>query len=197
MEVASAQERLQTSGANAKGINFTMLLLALERIYGIEAANKVRAAIPGDAGKALRYGGLVVGGWYPIEWYQQLWTAVSSELHVDQEQAREIGAIAAQLSVHRVYRMFARLASPNMLLSIASLAFKSYYDTGELRVRMEAPRVLIAEWSGCVGFNDLLWYDSIGGASFFLASTGVAQPKVSLLSGGGNEDWAVMRGTWR
>jgi hypothetical protein len=174
-----------------------MLLMAIDNIYGASAAEKVRAATNGDAGKALRYGGLVVGGWYPIEWYRALWDAVDSTLHVDETQAREIGSTAAALSVNRVYRMFSRLTSPNMLLRIAATAYKSYFDSGELRVRTDGTHSLIAEWRGCTGFNSLLWYDSLGGATYFLSSTGVADVKVTLISGGGDQDWAVARGSWR
>lgn len=183
--------------ANVKGINFTTLLLAVDKVHRQGAAERVRVAIGGSAGHALRYGGLVVGGWYPVEWYQELWTGVQTALQVGDEGARQIGACAAEIGVNRVYRTFARLASPLMLMRIASAAFNSYYDTGSLQVRLDGANSIIAEWKGCTGFNSLLWADLLGGAQYFLGSTGVSDVKITPLSGGGNENWLVARGSWR
>lgn len=193
---SSARARAEKA-ANAKGINFTTLLLAVDKVYGQGSSERVRGAIGGSAGHALRYGGLVVGGWYPIEWYQELWSGVQAALQVGEDGARQIGAAAAEIGVNRVYRMFSRLASPLMLMRIASGAFGSYYDTGGLEVRLDSANSLIAEWKGCTGFNALLWADLLGGAQYFLTSTGVSDVKITQLGGGGDENWLLARGTWR
>lgn len=183
--------------AQAKGINFTTLLLAIEKVHGAGAAERVSGPMQGSAGSALRFGGVVAGGWYPIGWYQELWQAVHETLRVGEDGARQIGAAAAEIGVNRVYRMFSRLASPLMLMRIASSAFSNYYDTGKLDVRLDGTNALIAEWKGCTGFNPLLWADMLGGAHYFLASTGVKDVRIAAVSGGVNEDWLVARGTWR
>ncbi|MFZ5893859.1 MAG: hypothetical protein ACOY0T_22550 [Myxococcota bacterium] len=172
-------------------------MAAVEKLYGPEVSERIRTAAPDGVGDALRYGGIVVGGWYPIEWYRQLWTAIKEELALDEFAARTLGANAAEISVNRVYRAFARIASPSMLLRIASSAFKSYFDTGDIRVNLEGSHALIAEWRGCTGFDPMIWFDAVGGATYFLGASGVSEPKVTILSGGGDEDWLIARGSWR
>ncbi|MGC4095070.1 MAG: hypothetical protein QM756_45555 [Polyangiaceae bacterium] len=190
-------QREPALGSKAKGINFTTVLAAVKELHGAEALERARAALPGDVGNALRYGGLVVGGWYPIEWYVELWNTLQAQLDLDEVKARAIGVCAARIGVNRVYRVFSRLASPSTLLRVAGAAFSSYFDTGEIRVSADGSKALIAEWSGCSGFNSLLWADSLGGAEYFLSATGVSEVKVHVLRGGGDQDWLVARGTWR
>ncbi len=185
------------SGARSKGINFTTVLESIERIYGADASKRVRDETPGELGQALRYGGLVVGGWYPMEWYQDLWQSVAAVLAIDEAAARVIGHGSAEIGVHKVYRMFSRLASPAMLLKVAASAFNGYYDTGKLHVRAEGRTCLVAEWSGCTGFNSLIWHDTLGGAGYFVESTGVTGVKLTLVGGGGDQDWMSAEARWR
>ena len=76
-------------------------------------------------------------------------------------------------------------------------AFGSYFDTGSIKVKTRGSNALIAEWSGCTGFNSLLWSDSLGGAAYFLGATGVSNVKVTVLGGGREENWLIAEGTWR
>jgi hypothetical protein len=49
-----------------KGINFIMFLDAVARIYGTEAKQRLEKEASGELGDALRFGGIVAGGWYNI-----------------------------------------------------------------------------------------------------------------------------------
>lgn len=185
------------SGAKVKGINFTGALSAVQRLYGVNARNRVQTETPGDLGNALKYGGLVVGGWYPVEWYQDLWSSFRTLVGADEVAARRIGHLSTEVSFHTLYRMFARLTSPSMLLGMASRAFRNYYDTGRLNIKTSGKSALVAEFTGCTGFSSLMWHELLGGCGYFVESSGVRNVELSILEGAGDKDWMIARARWR
>jgi hypothetical protein len=62
---------------------------------------------------------------------------------------------------------------------------------------MPGSNSLIAEWSDCTGFNSLLWSDTLGGAAYFLGASGAQHVKITVLGGGGDENWLTAQGSWR
>lgn len=200
MPVATAPAYRSTFGereVRVKGINFTTALEAIQRIYSPTARLRIEKESPGEVGDALRFGGIVVGGWYPVAWYRDFWKSLQSNLGIDEAGARRIGHRAAGIGVNVAYRALARMSSPAMLLSMSARAFGYYYEPATLIVKQPEPKRLTAEWRDCHGFDNLIWSELEGGATYFVEATGVQGVVFSVIAGGGTASHMLATATWR
>ena len=179
-----------------KGINFVTCLDAIQKLYGPAARTRIEKETPGEVGDALRFGGLVVGGWYKVSWYRAFWQTIADKLNVDGASARRIGHKAAGIGVNVAYRTLARITTPAMLLSMSARAFGYYFDRGKLEVTQPEPNRLTAHWSQCFGFDAHIWHEVAGGAIYFIEATGVKNVDFAVLSGGGNSESMIATATF-
>jgi len=166
-------------------------------VYGPSARQRIERETPGALGEALRFGGIVVGGWYGIAWYREFWMSLHDILGVDEAAARRIGHHSARISVNVAYRALARMTSPSMLLSMSARAFGYYYEPASLCVKQPDAKRLTAEWRDCDGFDSLIWSEVEGGATYFIEATGVTGVSLSVISGGGDANFMLATATWR
>jgi hypothetical protein len=199
-ELASNSIRPPSTNVNeirVKGINFTTAMQAVHRLYGPAARDRIERETPGDFGNALRFGGIVIGGWYPIAWYRELWKSLNGCLGVDEAAAYRIGHRAAGLSVNVAYRALSRMSSPATLLAMSARAFGYYFESGSLIVKQPEPKRLTAEWRDCHGFDNFIWSEVSGGAVYFIEATGATNITFNVLAGGGNASTMLATATWR
>jgi hypothetical protein len=180
-----------------KGINFTTALDAVQQLYGPNARFRIEKESTGEIGDALRFGGIVAGGWYSAAWYREFWRSMRDILGIDESGARRIGHRAARIGVNVAYRALARMTSPSMLLSMSARAFGYYYEPATLAVKQPEPRRLTAEWRDCNGFDSLIWSEVEGGAIYFIEATGVTGVNFSVIAGGGHANFMLATATWR
>ncbi len=180
-----------------KGINFTTALAAIQLLHGPTARNRIEKETSGALGEALRFGGIVVGGWYSIAWYREFWKSLRDNLGIDEAGARRIGHRAAKIGVNVAYRALARMSSPAMLLSMSARAFGYYYEPATLSVKQPEPKRLTAEWRDCNGFDAFIWSEVEGGATYFVEATGVTNVAFSIIAGGGSANYMLATATWR
>jgi hypothetical protein len=191
----SSELSLDEDPANAvrvKGINFLSCLDAIQRLYGPLARVRIEKETPGEVGNALKFGGIVIGGWYKASWYRAFWRSVAKELDLDELGARRLGHKATSLGVNGAYRALARMTSPEMLLTMATRAFGFFFDRGQLLVKQTEPQHLTAEFTQCVGFDPLIWNEVLGGAIYFVETAGASQVDVTIAGGGGNAAWMLV-----
>lgn len=185
------------SEIRVKGINFTVGLEALQRIYGTAARRSIEKKLPGAAGEALRFGGLVIGGWYPVSWYRDFWNAAEDVFDADEAAARRVGKLATEISVNVAYRALARMTSPKMLLAMSARAFGHYFQQATLVVTHPLPNRLTAKWRNCDGFNSMIWHVVEGGCMYFIEATGAKDVTFSVVSGGDSANHMLANLTWR
>jgi hypothetical protein len=185
------------NSVRVKGINFLTCLDAIQKLHGPLARVRIEKETPGEVGNALRFGGIVVGGWYKASWYRAFWRSIAEQLNIDEAGARRLGHKAATVGVSGAYRALAKMSSPALLLSMSARAFGYYFDKGQLVVKQPEPSQFTAEWTLCIGFDSLIWSAVLGGATYFVEATGVTQIEVSVLGGGGNSPWMLATANFR
>jgi len=169
-----------------KGVNFILLLDALVKIYGQDTRQRIEKEATGELADALRFGSVVLGGWYDVELYRSLWHLIGSQLTLDEGGIRRLTQKAAALSVNGIYTALAKISTPSMLISLSSKVFANYYEGAQFRVKESRPEYIACEWSECVGFDKYLWNSVLGGAVYFLELAGAQSVEYRVLEGGGN-----------
>ncbi|HEY5958298.1 MAG TPA: hypothetical protein VIV60_17155 [Polyangiaceae bacterium] len=180
-----------------KGINFTAGLEAIQRIYGAAARTCIEKETSGNVGNALRFGGIVAGGWYSAAWYREFWSSVKTNLGADEMAARNIGKYATEVSVNVAYRALARITSPSQLLAMSARAFGYYFERCSLSVSQPDSNRLTARWRDCNGFNGMVWHVVEGGCIYFIEATGAKDVTFSVISGGDDANHLMATATWR
>jgi hypothetical protein len=171
-----------------KGSAFLSVRQSLGELRGAGSVEAALAATPGEGGEALRHGGVVASGWYPIAWYRDWLGGIRSGLGEGPAIIRDIGARCAHNDLKGVYRVFARLLSPQTLYSLTPRFFKNFYDTGTVEILESRPGFTHARWSNCTGFDANMWTELVGSAEGFLECAGASHVRSRSLSGGQDGD---------
>ncbi|MEO9141715.1 MAG: hypothetical protein ABI332_05545 [Polyangiaceae bacterium] len=85
-----------------KGVNFRSFMKAFRVLRGEEAVERMLADLPSEVSRALRYGGIVAGGWYPVAWYRLMHASAQHVTNSGQELVRAIGLEACGAEAVRV-----------------------------------------------------------------------------------------------
>jgi hypothetical protein len=179
-----------------KGINFTAGLDAILRLYGPSARGCIEKETTGAVGDALRFGGIVIGGWYSVAWYREFWNSIRNKLAADEAAARAIGKCATEISVNVAYRTLASMTSPSLLVAKSTRTFGYYFQRGALEVTQPLPNRLTARWRNCNGFNKTIWNVVEGACLYFIESTGAKDVAFSVVSGGTDTNHMLANATW-
>lgn len=173
-----------------KGLAFHSVLRAMAQMRGDEFVRRVRAAIPGEGGDAVRDGVVVANGWYPTAWYRAFYgTAV--ELSGETDFARECGRVSVQYDVTIVHKLLFRVLSPETLTRQGAKLFKMYFDPAELDIVPKESKLFHLRFHGCLGFDRNLWMDQWGGTEELVRYCGGAGSRLRLLTGGQDNDTAM------
>src|SRR5437868_2301798 len=117
----------------AKGMAFRAFLTTLERLRGTDAVEATLAALPPEIARALRLGEVVASGWYPVEWYRELHTAMNSACgEPGLDLSRRIGFESTVADFRGVYRLLLRVVSTETLVSQAPRLFGMFFEGGEV-----------------------------------------------------------------
>jgi hypothetical protein len=198
-----AAEKILRAGAEdpnavrVKGINFITFLEAISRSYGPLARQRIEQEAPGELGNALRFGGIVAGGWYKIGWYRALWHLIGEQFALDEAGVRRLSHKATAIGVNVVYRTLAKVTTPTILISISARIFGYYFDKGQLAVLESEPGRAVAEWTNCNGFDTYVWNHVAGGTIYFLGVAGAKTVEFNRLGGGGDANWMRCVFTYR
>jgi hypothetical protein len=173
------------SGVRVKGVNFIMFLDAVGRVYGSEARQRLEREATGQLGNALRFGGIVAGGWYNIDLYRAMWNLFCEQLRLDDAGVRRLSQKATGLGVNVVYRTLAKISTPAMLISLGERIFRNYFENGEVSVLESNANGAVVDFCRCYGFDNRIWNHVIGGCLYFLEVAGAKSIDFRVLSGGG------------
>jgi hypothetical protein len=194
---SSLREIPEGNFVRVKGINFIAFLSAVEKTYGGHARTRIERDAAGDFGNALRFGGIVAGGWYPIRWYREMWRLIGEQLGMDDVGARRLSQKATGIGVSVVYRALAKVSSPGLLIEAGARIFGHYFDRGRLEVKENAPGRIVVEWTECLGFDAYVWNHVAGGVQYFLEAAGATLIGFTVQGGGKDESWMRATVTYR
>lgn len=161
-----------TSEICAKGSNFVGLLKALETLHGAEARERVLDAMPEQIASPLRFGQVVVMGWYPVEWYAALHAAVDTCFHEGPTLARKLSHQATRADIGSIHRFIASMLSVETVFGQTHRLMGLYWKGGQIERLEIAPgraRVRFENWPG---FTALIWEDLMGGMEAVLETCG-------------------------
>ena len=65
-------------GSRVKGVAFRSVFASLGKLRGKPAQQAALSRLGEELQNAFNYGGIVPGGWYPIDWYKELFSAIRS-----------------------------------------------------------------------------------------------------------------------
>src|SRR5262245_35297698 len=121
-----------TSEISAKGSNFVGLLKALEGLHGAEACERVFAELPEEIASPLRFGQVVVVGWYPVTWYAELHAAVDRCFHEGPSLARKLSHQAVRSDIGTLHRFIASLLSVETAFGQTHRLMRLYWRGGNI-----------------------------------------------------------------
>ncbi|GAB4196112.1 MAG: hypothetical protein OHK0013_02980 [Sandaracinaceae bacterium] len=159
----------------SKGANFHGLLSAIERVHGEELRARVTAAVPGEAGDALRLGGVVTGGWYPIAWHDALLAATEGCLPGRRLAIRELTYAAVKHDFQTLFKVVSLVASPSFALTNSSKVMARYYEGGRVSVVESRDEYVHLRFDDYFGFTPRLWDDVHGGLEAIVDLMGVVR----------------------
>lgn len=187
----------EAAEVRVKGINFTAGLDAILRLYGPSARSCIEKETTGAIGDALRFGGIVIGGWYSVVWYREFWKSIRDKLAADEAAARAIGKCATEISINVAYRALASMTSASSLVAMSTRTFGYYFQRGALEVTQPLPNRFTARWRNCNGFNKTIWNVVEGACIYFIERTGAKDVAFSVISGGTDTSHMLANATWR
>jgi len=171
-----------------KGVMFRSTVNALAKLRGQDAADRAQALLSPEMREAMRSGGVVATGWYPIAWLRDLHGAAQRACGAGPQLARAIGYEAAGADFRGVYRFLASLLSPETLISLTPRVWSSYWDGGQTKY-LELRKGMSRGCSfGCKGFDRNIWESIIGGSIAILEIGGATNVRMRVVSGGGDGD---------
>jgi hypothetical protein len=181
---------------HAKGINFRSLIGAAQRLLGPVMLEKMVTLLPPELGKQVRKNTFVTGSWYPLADFRALHGAALQATGRGPELTRELSRECALDDFRGVFRVLTFVLTPEWIMRRTPVIWHRYFDVGQVTVEAQA-RYALAHWTGAVGFDRVLWNDVIGGSTGVLEVCGAKKLKVSIASGGGDEDNLSLAAEWQ
>jgi hypothetical protein len=172
----------------AKGSNFIGLLKALDAIHGLEARERVLAMLPDTVASPIRFGQIVVMGWYPVAWYAELHAAVDRCFNEGPGLARRLSHHATQSDIGSIHRFIASMLSVETVFGQTHRLMALYWKGGKIeRLEISHGRAKV-RFVGWPGFTPLIWEDLMGGMEAVLETCGAKNGRCRAVSSRGLTD---------
>ncbi len=153
--------------AQIKGICFRSFLQAADQIRGSGASDAILYRLQHDVRSHYRSGAIVVGGWYPANWYASLHDAAQEVAGGGSGFAREIGKVTTEQDINTVFRFVLGLMSPLLLFRHADKILGAYckglrieescFEEGRIQLTLRGRSI-----------TPLIWDEWLGGAIYLL-----------------------------
>lgn len=188
------QSKSATEEPMVKGVAFRSVFNVAEEMLGSDEFSRILMKMPIEERHMLQYS-IVNTGWYRTPLYSFLLRTLRDEAGGgDDEFVKKIGAASIRRDINGVYRMIFKIFSPETVFSVAGRMFTSYYSHGRLEIEAGAGEAK-AYYTGCHGFDRLLWTELLGCGEELIRSAGGKNPKMDIVGGGDGPD-CVMRLRW-
>lgn len=151
---------------------------------GKEVQVAALAAASEELKNGFTYGAIVPGGWYPIDWYKDLFRAIRSTTGEGKELVHEIGRQCTRDDMSGIYSMLAKLISPQSLFSLSQRVFSNYYSVGSVEVVESRKGYTHARWKDCREFDENMWTEILGSCVQLLEIGGARNVRARIVAGG-------------
>lgn len=167
-----------------KGVAFRSVYASLGKLRGKEIQLAARGAFTEELKSGFTYGAIVPGGWYPIEWYKDLFRAIRSATGEGKDLVHEIGRQCTRDDMSGIYSMLAKLISPQSLFSLSQRVFSNYYSAGAVEVVESRKGYTHARWKDCHQFDENMWTEILGSCVQLLEIGGARNVRARMVAGG-------------
>ena len=167
-----------------KGNTFLSVLKSLAAWKGDDAAERVKAALGGEVGEALRLGTLMATSWYPVSWYRSLYQAILDVVGGGEDTVRHLGRASTAVDMNGAYRLLMKVLSVERVFSQSARMLSQYYSGVQCQVVESAPGLARVRYRGFTGFNRLLWVELMASAEMVMEAAGARKVVQNVLRGG-------------
>jgi hypothetical protein len=185
-----------TTGPHAKGINFRSLISAARRLLGPATLDKMVTLLPTELGQRVQKNAFVTGSWYPLAEFRLLHGAALTATGRGLELTRALARDCATDDFRGIFRVLTFVLTPDWIMRRTPAIWQRYYDVGVVTIEAQ-PHFARARFAEATGFDQVLWNDVIGGATAVLEVCGAKDLKVTVESGGSDEDFLCLVAEWR
>jgi hypothetical protein len=180
-----------------KGLAFRGMMGSLRRLEGDDMVRRVVELLPAELAKTARAELFLTQTWYPIADYELVLRAMMSAKGADLDFIRTLSREAVLNDFRGIYRVLTFVMSPEFVMKRGPLLFGRYFDTGKLEVQA-SPGLAVAKYTGCKGFDLLLWQDTLAGSAAVLEACGAKNLETKFITGGRDrDDSCTVHFTWR
>lgn len=183
-----------------KGSAFISAVNALKKMAPPEAFDRMVQALSPEAAHLVRKLPLPIE-WLPAKvWFELLYGAHEHVFHGNDEKLAEMARVALMSDLTTVYKVFIRLLSPQYVVERGTRIWETYArNSGHLRAES------VGDKAADVFYQDLpkqymrpaYWAYQCGAVKGAIEATGVKGVEVVVLAGGGKENKAILRCSWR
>lgn len=121
------------------------------------------ARLEGELGDALRHGGILTSGWYPIAWHDAMLRAVEETFPDEPRVIRELTGKAVRNDFETLFKVVKLVATPAFALTNATRVMARYFDGGRISVVEARPGHVHFRFDDYEGFTPRIWEDVVGG----------------------------------
>jgi hypothetical protein len=162
-----------------KGLGLKNTLVALEKLHGREALERVREAMPSRLRESIV--NVLPLEWYSVELTAAVHVAIRDTLGGGQwSESQRISREAAMVEVTGVYRVILRAVQYDTVWDRMERMWPQYYDAGEARWIDRGRGHATAEFRGVAGFNEGMWGSIAGRIEILLEMTGARGAAVTV-----------------
>jgi hypothetical protein len=162
-----------------KGLGLKNTLVALEKLHGADALERVRLAMPARLRETIAQ--VLPLEWYPVEVTAALHVAIRDTLgDGGWKESQRISCTAAKIELNGVYRLVLRAVQYDTVWDRMERMWPQYYDAGEARWVDRGRGHARAEFRGVAGFNEGMWHSVAGRIEVMLEMTGARGSAVTL-----------------
>lgn len=181
-----------------KGVSFLGMLRTVQRHYDEETYATIVERLPGEVGEAFRNGALIASGWYSVRWYAAMAETIAEVVGGGGEALRPIARTAVFDDLSTIFKILRLVLSPEKALQMTMKVTSRYMRGGIIEVAEASDGLLRLRADRHHGFNQLLWWDLVGGAEGVLVSMKVEDIRARITRGGKDgDDWAEIVLQWR
>lgn len=186
-----------TVDARVKGTGFLGIASSIREVLGDEVYERTLTELPPEIRDALRFGTVTPSAWVPIAWHAALHDAVVTASRSGPTVCRRIAKHTTIAHFNGVYRIFARVAGPEMVFPKASAILRTYYSHAEVTTHEVRKGYTRTEFHGCVGFTPPIWENIAGACEAILELSGAKTLRLRIVAGGrAGDESAVVEGRW-
>jgi hypothetical protein len=171
-----------------KGVAFRSVYTSLGKLRGEDVQRAALARMSEPLRQGFSYGSIVTSGWYAIALYRELFRVIRDVTQEGKDFVHQIGRQCTREDMTGVYKMIAKLISPETLFSLSQRLFSSYYSVGTVQVVESRHGFTRARWERCRGFDENMWSEVIGSCEQLLEIGGARNVRLHVLAGGGETD---------